>query len=136
MNYTIKQAAERFHLTVHTLRYYEKEGLLPFICRDKSGNRVFTDSDFEWLALICCLKNTGMPVKQIGTYVQRCMAGDGSLEQRRQMLVEHRQAVIEQIDELNRNLEAINHKIEYYNTQCNLPVKANLFQPVEEITES
>lgn len=123
MNYTIKQAAEKVNLTVHTLRYYDKEGLLPFVNRDKAGNRVFTDSDLEWLGLICCLKNTGMPIKQIGTYIQWCLEGDSSLETRRQMLIEHRQIVLQQIEELNHNLEALNHKIERYNTLCNIPIE-------------
>lgn len=119
MNYTIKQAAEKMDLTVHTLRYYDKEGLLPFVNRDKSGNRVFTANDFEWLGLICCLKNTGMPIKQIATFIQWCMSGDDTLDSRLQMLLEHRQVVLRQINELNQNLEAINHKIERYETLCN-----------------
>jgi DNA-binding transcriptional MerR regulator len=119
MAYTIKEAAEKVNLTVHTLRFYDKEGLLPFVSRDGAGNRIFTESDLEWLRLICCLKNTGMPIKQIGVYIQWCMQGDSSLEARRELLIEHRQAVIEQIKELSHNLEAINYKIEHYNTLCN-----------------
>ena len=118
MNYTIKQAAEKTHLTVHTLRYYDKEGLLPFVRRDTIGNRVFLDSDLDWLGLICCLKNTGMPIKQIGTFIKCSMAGDGSLHERLEMLLEHRKVVLEQIDQLNHNLDAINHKIEHYESLC------------------
>ena len=120
MSYTIKQVAEKVHLTVHTLRYYDKEGLLPFVNRDKAGNRVFTENDLEWLGLICCLKNTGMPIKQIGIFIQCCLAGDDSLDLRRQMLIEHRQAVIQQMAELDHNLEKINCKIDHYNRLCNL----------------
>lgn len=125
MTYTIKQVAEKVNLSVHTLRYYDKEGLLPFVSRDKAGNRVFTDVDLDWLGLICCLKNTGMPIKQIGTYIQWCMQGDCSLEARRQLLIEHREAVIQQISELTRSLGAINYKIEHYNTLCSVRVEGN-----------
>lgn len=118
MNYSIKQVSEKTHLTVHTLRYYDKEGLLPFVRRDAAGNRVFTDSDIDWLDLICCLKNTGMPIKQIATFIQWCMEGDPSLSARLEMLVEHRQVVLQQINELQHNLETINHKIERYETLC------------------
>jgi DNA-binding transcriptional MerR regulator len=118
MNYTIKQAAEKTHLTVHTLRYYDKEGLLPFVNRSESGNRVFTDSDLEWLGVICCLKNTGMPIKQIGTFIQWCMAGEDTLDSRLHMLLEHRQVVLRQIADLNHNLEVIDHKIEHYEMLC------------------
>jgi len=118
MVYTIKQAAEKVNLTVHTLRYYDKEGLIPFVSRDKAGNRVFTESDLDWLGLICCLKNTGMPIKQIGTFIHWCLEGDSSLEKRRQMLLEHRRAVVEQIEQLNHNLDKINFKINHYNALC------------------
>jgi DNA-binding transcriptional MerR regulator len=123
MSYTIKQAAEKVNLTVHTLRYYDKEGLLPFVSRDRAGNRIFTDGDLDWLGLICCLKNTGMPIKQIGTYIQWCMAGDGSLEARLDLLIKHREAVTQQINALKQNLEVINYKIDHYNTLCGVPVK-------------
>ena len=121
MPYTIKQAAEKTNLTIHTLRFYDKEGLLPFLNRDAAGKRIFTESDLEWLGLICCLKNTGMPIKQIRTYIQWCLQGDGSLALRRQMLIDHRQAVLQQIQELEHHLQAINHKIEHYNTLCSPP---------------
>lgn len=123
MSYTIKQAAEKVNLTVHTLRYYDKEGLLPFVSRDRAGNRIFTDGDLDWLGLICCLKNTGMPIKQIGTYIKWCMAGDGSLEARLDLLIKHREAVTQQINALKQNLELINYKIDHYNTLCGVPVK-------------
>lgn len=124
MSFTIKQAAEKVNLTVYTLRYYDKEGLLPFVTRDKGGNRVFTESDLDWLGLICCLKNTGMAIKQIGTFIRLCMEGDVSFDARREMLIEHRQAVIQQINELKDNLEAINHKIDHYNTLYQMQVEA------------
>jgi DNA-binding transcriptional MerR regulator len=120
MKYTIKQAAEKVNLTVYTLRYYDKEGLLPFMERDNVGNRLFTENNVEWLEMICCLKNTGMSLRQIKQYIQLCMQGDATLEVRRQILMEHRQGVLDQIDELNRNLERIDYKIEHYNTTCNL----------------
>lgn len=116
MEYTIKQASEKLNLTVHTLRFYDKEGLLPFVQRNNSGNRIFTESDVEWLLLICCLKNTGMPLKQIKKYIQWCFAGETTLENRRKMLIEHRQEVIKQISELQHNLETINYKISHYTT--------------------
>lgn len=114
--YTIKQVAEKVNLTVHTLRYYDKEGLLPFVERDYNGNRFFTENDMEWLAVICCLKNTGMPIRQIKKYIQWCLIGDETLEFRRHMLIDHRQEVIKQIIELKNNLEKIDWKINHYDT--------------------
>jgi DNA-binding transcriptional MerR regulator len=118
MRYTIKQAAEKVNLTAHTLRFYDREGLLPFVSRDQTGNRIFTDSDIEWLGLICCLKNTGMSIKQIGIYIHWCMEGDCSLQSRLDLLIKHRERVIQQMNELNQSLEIINYKIDHYNTLC------------------
>lgn len=123
MDYSIKQAADIVNLTAYTLRYYDKEGLLPFVERDEAGHRIFTEHDIEWLGLICCLKDTGMPLKQIKKYIQLCMEGDETLSIRHRILVEHRRDVIEQIELLNRNLERIDYKIEHYNTLCNLVVE-------------
>lgn len=118
MEYTIKQAAEKMHLTAYTLRYYDKEGLLPFVERDSLGNRLFTENDIEWLGLICCLKNTGMPIRQIKKFIQGTLEGDHTLESRMEMLLEHRKDVLKQIEELNKNLEKINCKIEHYGNCC------------------
>ena len=118
MEYSIKQAAEKMCLTAYTLRYYEKEGLLPFVERDAAGYRLFTENDIEWLGLICCLKNTGMPIRQIKEFIKCVLEGDQTLETRRQILVDHRKEVLGQIDELNHNLEKINHKIKYYTGCC------------------
>lgn len=122
MGYTIHQVAEKFDLTAHTIRYYDKEGLLPFVERSSAGNREFTDSDLDWLKLICCLKNTGMQIKQIKQYIDLCMQGDETLGIRRQMFIEHRKEVLKQIQDLQKNLETIDYKINFYDTACNVQV--------------
>ena len=121
MGFTIKQVAEKMNLTVYTLRYYEKEGLLPFVHRDNTGNRSFNENDLEWLSVICCLKNTGMPIKQIKQYIDWCLDGDETLEARKQMLIEHRRDVLQQINVLKHNLEKIDYKISHYQS-CKGPV--------------
>ena len=119
MGYSIAEVAEKTNLTAHTLRYYEKEGLLPFVDRSDSGNRDFKAKDLEWLELICCLKNTGMPIKKIKEYIGLCLKGDDTIDVRRQIFTNHRQDVIEQIAELQKNLDKINCKINYYDSACN-----------------
>lgn len=123
MGYTISQVAEKFNLTAYTIRYYDKEGLLPFVDRGKAGNREFSNSDLEWLRLICCLKNTGMPIKQIKQYIEWCLQGDDTLEIRRQMFIEHRKEVLKQMDDLKENLKTIDYKLQFYDTACNIPVR-------------
>jgi DNA-binding transcriptional MerR regulator len=118
MEYTIKQIAEKTNLTPHTIRYYDKEGMLPFVRRNEAGIREFSDNDLEWIFLICCLKNTGMPIKQIKKFIDLCIVGDETLAIRRQMLLTHRKDTLRKISDLQKNLAKIDAKIEYYNRIC------------------
>ena len=79
MSYTIRQVCERTGLTAHTLRYYEKEGLLPAVARSGGGIRLYSDEDLELLGLICCLKNTGMPLSGIADFVRLTQEGEHTL---------------------------------------------------------
>ncbi|MDR3120459.1 MAG: MerR family transcriptional regulator [Clostridiales bacterium] len=114
MSYSIRQVAEKSGLNAHTLRYYENEGLLPHINRRESGIRCYSDDDLEWLGLICCLKNTGMSIRQIKAFVDLSLAGDETLQQRREMLFAHKSAVEAQIQEMYAHLDKISCKIALY----------------------
>ncbi len=114
MKYTIGQTAARMGVTISALRYYDKEGLLPFVDKKENGVRVFKDGDFQWLNVISCMKNTGMPIKDIKKYIDLCMEGDNTLEDRLQIFQNRKDAVLKQIDDLKGLLETINHKINYY----------------------
>lgn len=116
MNYTIKQAAEKMGFTVPTLRYYDKEGLLPFVEKKPNGTRVFKDEDFQGLAIITCMKNSGVPIKDIKKYMDLCQEGDSTLRERLEIFLERKEAVEKQLEELNKVMETINHKIWYYET--------------------
>lgn len=114
MIYSIKEVANKFGLSIHTLRYYDKEGLMPFIERDKSGNRVFTEKDLNWVAMVCCLKDTGMSIKDIKQYADWCTQGKQTIDERKAMLTAHRQEVMKQIEDLKKNIELIDSKITIY----------------------
>jgi Predicted transcriptional regulators len=114
MGYTVKMAAEKVHLSPNTLRYYEKEGLLPHIKRSNSGIRHYSDADLEWLGLICCLKNTGMSIKQIRDFVNLSAQGNETLKERCAMLNTHKKEVEEHIKEINKHLEKVTYKINYF----------------------
>lgn len=116
MTYTIKQVAERMGVTIPTLRYYDKEGLLPFVDKKENGTRVFKEEDFEGLKIIECMKNSGMPIKDIKKYMDMCMAGDSTLNERLQVFYQRKEIVKQQLEELNKVMEVIEHKIWYYNT--------------------
>ena len=114
MTYSINEVAEKFGISAHTIRFYEKEGVLPFVSRSKSGHRVFTEGDLTLFKLICCLKDTGMQIKNIKKYIDMCMSGTSTISSRKTMLSEHRETIIRQMEILKENLDLINSKIEIY----------------------
>lgn len=114
--YSIGEVAKELNLTVYTLRYYDKEGLMPFVERTPSGTRVFKDSDIEALKIVECLKSTGMPIKEIKTFFEWCSEGDSSLKQRYEMFMERKSCVEAQMEALKKTMELIDHKCWYYKT--------------------
>lgn len=117
MGYTVRIAAEKASLSPNTLRYYEKEGLLPHIQRSESGIRHYSDEDLEWLSLVCCLKNTGMSIKQIRDFVNLSLQGPETLNERCDMLAAHKRSVEKQMEEMQKYLEKVSHKIAYFTRQ-------------------
>lgn len=114
MGYTIKQVGEILDLSAYTLRYYEKEGLMPVVGRDDNGNRIFNDYDIEWVVLIRCLRDTGMSVREIKRYVGLCQEGDSTIEVRRQMIAQHKRTVEQKIEQMKNYLVKLNKKLGYY----------------------
>ena len=114
MSYTISEAAEKTGLPPSTIRYYDKEGLLPNIKR-KNGIRVFEDMDLRLMGLLTCLKNTGMPIKRIRDYVELTSKGDDTLRERYEIIKAQRQFVLDQIEQLQYYLEELDFKDWYYN---------------------
>lgn len=113
MTYSISQAAEKMGLSVHALRFYDKEGLLPNLQR-LGGRRVFSDEDLAWLQILSCLKETGMPLKDIRRYMELCQQGDDSLRERQEMILKQKESVEVQISALKAHLKVIERKIAYY----------------------
>lgn len=114
--FSISEVAKELNLTVYTLRYYDKEGLMPFVERTSSGTRLFKDSDIEALKVIECLKSTGMPIKEIKNFIDWCSDGDSTLKQRYDMFMERKANVEAQMEELKKTMELIQHKCWYYKT--------------------
>ncbi len=125
MDYSMEQVSKLTSLPPHTLRFYEREGLLPNVNRSKGGIRKFTDEDLEWLGLVRCLKETGMSIKQIRTFVELSQQGAQTLKQRCDMLLLHRVEVEEKIRVLGKHLKKVDHKIAYFTEQY---VKASTYE--------
>ncbi|MFZ5967908.1 MAG: MerR family transcriptional regulator [Bacillota bacterium] len=116
MTYSIGEVAKMLNLTIPTLRYYDKEGLLPYLERTNSGIRVFSESDLDTLKVIECLKTTGMPIKNIKLFIDWCSEGDCTLQKRYDMFLERKAVVEAQLEEIKKTAEAINFKCWYYKT--------------------
>ena len=111
--YTIKEVSEKMNLPISTIRYYDKEGLLPFIERKPSGYRIFSDSDLQMLNVIECFKSTGMSIKNIKQFIEWV---NDSLQERYHLFVERKKVVEEQMAELQKQMDIIDYKLWYYQT--------------------
>ncbi|MDG6103818.1 MerR family transcriptional regulator [Dactylosporangium aurantiacum] len=112
---SIGDVAARTGLSVHALRFYEREGLLAGpVERDPAGRRVYGEDDLGWLTVCVILRGSGMPLPQIRRYTELVRAGEGNEPQRLDLLREHRQRVLEQIDQLTKCLDLINYKVAVY----------------------
>ena len=115
MSLTIAEAAARTGLTAHTLRYYERDGLmLASVDRAVSGHRRYTDQDLSWIEMITRLRSTGMPIRDVRRYADLVRSGDGNEAERLALLKAHRARVEEQLAQVNAHLRAIDHKIGIY----------------------
>jgi len=115
----ISEISERSGLSVHTLRYYEKEGLLRNISRNTSGRRKYSEVDLIWLTWIQRLKSTGMSLKDIKQFSVLRTMGDASISDRKNMLIEHSQKLKSDIQRLQNELDIVEYKVEAYQEKEN-----------------
>jgi DNA-binding transcriptional MerR regulator len=113
--YSIAEAAEATGLTTHTLRYYERDGLLLNLpARTSSGDRRYGELDLGWITMITRLRATGMPIRTVRAYAELCRHGDGNEQERLELLLAHRDRVLEDLARVTDHLGAINRKIGIY----------------------
>lgn len=110
--YSISQVAARFGVEPHTLRFYEKEGII-HPERTASGVRSYSEENVAQLEMAMCLKSTGMPLKEIRRYFDLVDQGDSTLEERLTIFTDHRERVLREIEELQKHLAKIEYKIAY-----------------------
>jgi DNA-binding transcriptional MerR regulator len=112
---SIAEAARRTGVSVHTLRYYERAGLVvTAVDRTASGRRRYHQLDLDWIVICTRLRATGMPIKAIRRYAQLVSAGPGNEQERLALLEAHRAGVTAKLAEIQENLELIDHKIGVY----------------------
>lgn len=112
---SISEAAERTGLSTHTLRYYEREGLmLGAVDRASSSHRRYTEADITWVEFLTKLRSTSMPIARVREYVDLVRRGDDTTRARLALLEAHRATVVAQLDDMKRSLAAIDYKISTY----------------------
>jgi len=118
MSLTIAEAAARSGLSAHTLRYYERDGLmLASVDRAVSGHRRYTDRDLTWIEMITRLRATGMPIRDVRRYAALVRTGNGNEAERLELLKAHRERVEAQLAQVTAHLRALDHKIGIYEGQ-------------------
>lgn len=116
MVYTVGEKARLLGVPASTLRYYDKEGLLPFVERSSGGIRMFKESDIEWLKVIGCMKKAGMSIKDIKLYIELAMKGNDTIDARLDMFRKQREVLKTQLEELRHTLNVVEYKCWFYET--------------------
>lgn len=114
--YSIGEVSKLMHLPIPTIRYYDEEGLLPNVKRDKSGNRIFDEGDLNALNMIGCLKMSGLRIKEIKDFMDLCKLGNESLKQRLDFFIKQEKVVLEEMENLEKCLALVKFKQWFYQT--------------------
>jgi DNA-binding transcriptional MerR regulator len=112
--YTVREVAQKEGISTYAVRYYDNHGLIPFVKRDEYNNRVFDERDLQWVHLIACLRQTGMPIEEVKHYFELVLQGDSTIPERYQIMIDQQRRTVEQLEELNRHLVTINKKVAHY----------------------
>lgn len=112
--YTIKEVADKVGESEHTIRYYCKVGLFPFLTRDKNGVRKFTEEDLEGVRIVLCLRDTNMPLAEIKRYMDLCKQGNETLSERLVIIRDQRNRAEEQLKLIRQQIEHLKYKEQCY----------------------
>jgi DNA-binding transcriptional MerR regulator len=112
--YAPQEAAAKAGVSIDTLRYYEKIGLIDDVPRTSGNQRVYNEAHLDWLGVLTCLRRSGMPVREMRRYAELARDGAATEDERLRILEEHRRAVLASIAELERALRVVDDKIDWY----------------------
>jgi len=110
----IAEVSDQYGLSTDTLRYYERVGLIPPVNRNDSGIRDYNELDLRRVEFIKCMRSAGLPVEVLIEYVALVQQGDTTIEARKEILVEQREQLRARMNEMQKTLDILNHKIEVY----------------------
>ena len=112
--YTVKETARITGLTEHAVRFYTDKGLVPSVQRDDHNNRLFDEEAVNWLHGVRCLKQSGMPIRDIKAYVDLCLQGDATIPQRYALMMKHKEEALARLEEAKRHVAHLEEKTALY----------------------
>ncbi len=112
--YTIKEVAEKMNVSEHTLRFWAKSGFFPFIKRDANNIRQFSESDLEWVRIVKCLRSVGTENKAIKRYIDLCIVGDSTIQERYEIIQATKNKAQHQMEDLQKQLAMLDYKEKFY----------------------
>ncbi len=112
---TIAEVCKKYDITADTVRYYEKIGLIPDVPRTKSGIRDFDETSCRWIEFIKCMRNAGMEIEILLEYVKLFKKGKSTVQERKSLLEEQKQKLVEKQKNINATIERLDYKLELYN---------------------
>lgn len=117
MLYSIKEVTEMTGVSAYTLRFYEKEGVLPHVKRDEHGNRTYIQGDMEWIETVQVFRSTGLSLGEIKEYLELYQGGNSTLQRQKELMVQQKENVEFQVAKLMKTLEKINYRMALFDVQ-------------------
>lgn len=130
--YTIKEVAKIMDVSEHTLRFWAKNGFIPDIIRDRNNIRLFSEHTLGWVKIVKCLRNVGVDLKSVKKYIDLCLIGDSTINERYDIILETKKKALEQMDDLKKQLELLDYKENYYKNLINNKLN-DKFNPANEL---
>jgi len=112
--YTVKQVSEMMNISPHTVRYYDKEALFPYLERGENQARLFSDEDLLWVQLVQCLRSTGMPLDDIRHYIDLCIEGDSTIAERHAIIVKQKEKAELEAVAAQERVKLLEQKVTFY----------------------
>ena len=131
--YTIKEVAEKMDISEHTLRFWAKSGFFPFVKRNQNNIRQFSDNDLEWVKIVKCLRSVGTENKAIKRYIDLCIVGDSTIEERYKIILGTKEKALMQMDELKKQLAILEYKENFYKNLIKNKLK-DTWNPMNSVT--
>ncbi len=112
--YTVKQVADLYGVSTHTIRFYDNAGLFPDMARGENGERLFSKEQLDWLNIVMCMRKTGLPIAGIRHYIELSEQGDSTLEERYRIILEQKKRAQAELEECKNKLGVLERKEKWY----------------------